>query len=167
MAIEIERKFLVSDNSWKTSDIKGVNIKQGYIKNSIDSVVRIRVAGEKGFITVKGNINNNQAKNQKNHTLSRLEFEYEIPVKDALDMLELCEKPLVEKIRYTINFMGFDWSIDYFEGDSYGLIVAEIELETEDQFFEKPPWAGKEVTHDSRYLNSNLIKNPFKHWKTT
>ncbi|MBF0230522.1 MAG: CYTH domain-containing protein [Desulfamplus sp.] len=167
MAIEIERKFLVSDNSWQTSDVKGRQIKQGYLKNSPESVVRIRVAGEKGFITVKGNINNNQIQNQKNHTLSRLEFEYEIPLQDAREMLGLCEKPLVEKIRYNINFMGFDWSIDYFEGDNYGLIVAEIELETEFQIFEKPPWVCKEVSDDPRYLNSNLIKNPFKNWQTT
>ncbi|MBF0572719.1 MAG: CYTH domain-containing protein [Desulfamplus sp.] len=179
MAIEIERKFLVLNNSWQTSDIKGVNIKQGYIKNSIDSVVRIRLTDEKGFVTIKGNLIKEPKKKENminnaaagcsleindNNSLCRLEFEYEIPPQDALEMLGLCEKPLVEKIRYNINFMGYDWSIDYFEGDNYGLIVAEIELKTEHEIFEKPPWLGKEVTCDSRYLNSNLIKKPFKNW---
>jgi len=155
MGIEIERKFLVTDRSWHTSDLKGVQIKQGYLKNSHESVVRIRVAGEKGFITVKGTMED---------SLCRSEFEYEIPVQDALEMLGMCQKPLVEKVRYYLNFMGFEWAIDLFEGENCGLVVAEIEIETENQIFEKPPWAGDEVTYDSRYLNSNLIKKPFNLW---
>ncbi|MBF0412038.1 MAG: CYTH domain-containing protein [Desulfamplus sp.] len=162
MGIEIERKFLVTDNSWLTSDIKYVQIKQGYLKNSSESSVRIRVAGEKGFITVKGKIGS-LLKN-KNSTIMRLEFEYEIPVKDALEMLKLCENPLIEKVRYQVYFMDFEWCIDLFEGDNQGLVVAEIELESEEQKFETPHWAGEDVSDDPRYLNSNLITNPFKKW---
>lgn len=188
MAIEIERKFLVRDLSWRRADIKGVAIKQGYLQNSTDRSVRVRIFGEKGFITVKGRITAatekrsgelergcNQSHDrcstlsqegvpQKKSTLSRLEFEYEIPVNDALEMLSLCEKPLVEKVRYHLDFMGFEWIIDQFEGRNEGLVVAEIELATEDQKFQTPPWAGVEVTDDPRYLNSNLIKNPFQNW---
>jgi len=155
MGIEIERKFLVKDNSWlDLLNGKGVAIRQGYLSNCPESVVRIRVAGEKGFITVKG----------KNCNLSRLEFEYEIPFQDAIDMLALCLTPLVEKVRYQLNFMGFEWCVDKFEGMNQGLIIAEIELETEIQPFEKPPWAGDEVTADPRYFNSNLINHPFQNW---
>jgi len=154
MGIEIERKFLVKDESWLSLSIKGVPIRQGYLSNSHESVVRVRVAGEKGFITVKG----------KNCNVSRVEFEYEIPLQDAVEMLALCLTPLVEKVRYILDFMGFEWSIDRFEGSNQGLVVAEIELETEAQPFEKPPWAGEEVTDDPRYFNSNLIDHPFENW---
>lgn len=153
MGIEIERKFLVSDSSW-LADIKGVPIKQGYLSRGVQSVIRIRVAGKKGFITVKG----------KNFNISRLEFEYEIPVEDAVAMLQLCENPLIEKVRYKVDFMGFEWCIDKFEGSNQGLIIAEIELETEEQEFDKPVWAGNEVTSDSKYYNANLIQNPFQNW---
>ncbi|MBF0202988.1 MAG: CYTH domain-containing protein [Desulfamplus sp.] len=160
MGIEIERKFLVKDNSWLTSDIKCMSIKQGYLSREVQSaisnqsIVRIRVAGQKGFITIKG----------KTFNLSRLEYEYEIPVNDALEMLQLCKNPLIEKVRYKIDFMGFEWCIDKFEGDNEGLLIAEIELETEEQEFKKPSWAGKEVSDDPRYFNSNLSENPFQAW---
>lgn len=168
MGIEIERKFLVLNDLWLTSDIKRVEIKQGYLTNSSELAVRIRVAGERGFITVKSKREKTQKEIGQNviidNSLSRLEFEYEIPVKDALEMFLLCKRPLIEKIRYYCTFMGFEWCIDRFEGDNQGLVVAEIELETEEQKFEKPCWVGEEVSNDPRYLNSNLISNPFKNW---
>ncbi len=168
MGIEIERKFLVLNDLWLTSDTKGIEIKQGYLTNSSDLTVRIRVAGERGFITVKSKTEKLQREREQNviinNSLSRLEFEYEIPVKDALEMLLLCKRPLIEKTRYYCTFMEFEWSIDRFEGDNQGLVVAEIELETEEQRFEKPFWVGEEVSDDPRYLNSNLIRNPFKNW---
>ncbi len=154
MAIEIERKFIIKNNEWHTPEIMGLSMKQGYLTNSPESVVRIRMAGEQAFITVKG----------KTKGATRLEFEYEIPVTDALEMLELCQKPLVEKIRYMIYYRGFEWSIDIFSGSNQGLAVAEIELDSEEQCFEIPPWARREVTEDPRYYNSNLINHPFNSW---
>ncbi|MBF0111873.1 MAG: CYTH domain-containing protein [Desulfamplus sp.] len=167
MGIEIERKFLVLNKEWLTSDLKGIQIKQGYLQNSVKSVVRIRVADTQGFLTVKASTAidheiDNSIDGQKIQTLSRLEFEYKIPFDDALEMLKLCEKPIIEKVRYTLDFMGFEWSIDIFEGENLGLVLAEIELKSEDQEFIKPAWLGKEVTDDPKYLNSNLIKNPFR-----
>lgn len=155
MGIEIEKKFLVKGNSWHTPDIKGTPIKQGYLKNGPEAVVRIRVTGNRAFITVKG----------KTVGASRLEFEYAIPVPDAVEMLSLCRPPLVEKIRYAIDFKGLEWTIDIFSGSNQGLVVAEIELIHEDQPFEIPPWAGREVTDDPRYYNSNLIRHPFCSWQ--
>ncbi|MBI9088701.1 MAG: CYTH domain-containing protein [Desulfobacterium sp.] len=156
MGIEIERKFLLKNDAWKKSDAKPLVLKQGYIKNSKESVVRIRTSGSTGFITVKGRTRN----------AKRLEYEYEIPVKDAEEMLDkLCDKPLVEKKRYTIDHGGFQWSVDQFLGANLGLVVAEIELETEEQAFEPPSWIGKEVTEDPRYFNSNLIASPYSNWK--
>ncbi|MCP4114428.1 MAG: CYTH domain-containing protein [Desulfobacteraceae bacterium] len=156
MAIEIERKFLLKNDSWKASGVKPLVLKQGYIMNSKTGVVRIRISDSTGFITVKGRTRN----------ASRLEYEYEIPVKDAEEMLHnLCEKPLVEKNRYNIDHGGFQWSVDQFLGANLGLVVAEIELDSEEQAFERPPWLGKEVTGDSRYFNSNLIATPYPDWE--
>jgi adenylate cyclase len=155
MGMEIERKFLLKDDSWKNSGVKPLVLKQGYIKNSETGVVRIRISDSTGFITVKG----------KTRNASRLEYEYEIPVKDAEEMLhKLCDKPLVEKKRYNITHGGFQWSVDQFTGANLGLVVAEIELDTEEQAFGRPPWLGKEVTHDPRYFNSNLIATPYSDW---
>ncbi len=151
MGIEIERKFLVKNDSWRVPGIQGIFLKQGYLKNSVESVVRIRIAGKQGYITVKG----------KTINALRLEFEYEIPADDAEEMLEkLCRKPLIEKIRYTVRFKGFEWVIDEFSGRNKGLKLAEIELEERDIKFEYPEWIGKEVTDDPGYFNSNLLKNP-------
>ena len=151
MAIETERKFLVKNNLWRVPGIKGIALKQGYIKNAVESVVRVRIAGETGYITVKGTTIN----------ASRLEFEYRIPVKDAEEMLEkLCKKPLIEKIRYTVWFKGFEWVVDEFSGQNKGLVLAEIELDDRTRIFEYPGWIGKEVTDDPGYFNSNLIINP-------
>jgi adenylate cyclase len=157
MGIEIERKFLVNQIPSNTSH--GLAICQGYMLNQKNKVVRIRTirnkGGNKGFLTIKG----------KTIHAQRSEFEYEIPLDDARQMLDLfCEKPVVEKTRFKINFKGFEWEIDLFAGKNKGLIVAEIELDQVNQFFEKPPWAGEEVTHDPRYYNSNLIIHPYSTW---
>lgn len=151
MAIETERKFLLKNDSWRVAGIKGVFLKQGYLKNSPESVVRVRLAGETGYITVKGTTCN----------ASRLEFEYTIPAVDAEEMLEkLCEKPLIEKTRYMVRVNGFEWSIDEFSGQNQGLVIAEIELATRDQVFTYPAWIGTEVTDDPRYFNSSLVAHP-------
>jgi len=155
MGIEIERKFLLKDDSWQKEAKELLVLRQGYIKNSVEKVVRIRTSNKRGFITVKG----------RTHNLSRLEYEYEIPFSDAEEMLDyLCEKPLIEKNRFMIHHRGCNWSVDKFLGSNLGLVVAEIELEKEEQPFEPPPWIGQEVTWDPRYFNSNLIENPYSTW---
>ncbi|MEA1967434.1 MAG: CYTH domain-containing protein [Thermodesulfobacteriota bacterium] len=155
MGIEIEKKFLLKNDLWRTTGADVVLFKQGYLNNSENGVVRIRSAGTRGFITVKG----------KTCNASRLEYEYEIPLKDAEEMLDLlCEKPLIEKNRFFIDHKGFQWVVDEFSGKNKGLILAEIELLAKDQPFEKPGWIGREVTDDPRYFNSNLIKNPWGKW---
>jgi CYTH domain-containing protein len=119
--------------------------------------VRVRTASKKAFITIKGT----------RISATRLEFEYEIPFEDAELMLDsLCEKPIIEKIRYIIKHSGFKWEVDEFLGDNKGLIVAEVELKSEKQKIVLPPWIGKEVTEDSRYANSSLVRNPYKSWAT-
>jgi len=122
MAVEIERKFLIKNDSWREGAI-GVNYKQGYLARGKDGTVRVRIAGEKGILTVKG----------KSVGFSRKEFEYKIPVNDALEMLELCAKPLIEKTRYTISYKNLIWEVDEFRGENRGLIFAEVELLSEDQ----------------------------------
>ncbi|MFO7751159.1 MAG: CYTH domain-containing protein [Desulfobacteraceae bacterium] len=155
MGIEIERKFLLKNDQWRTRRDEPLLLRQGYIQNSRSGVVRIRTAGTRGFITVKG----------ETRLASRLEYEYEIPLEDAGEMLEiLCEKPLIEKKRFSIEHRGFHWVIDEFSGENQGLVVAELELTWEDQPFEVPPWLGREVTCDPKYLNANLIKKPYCRW---
>ncbi|WP_299978685.1 CYTH domain-containing protein [Desulfobacula sp.] len=154
MAIETERKFLLH---YLPSSllVNGTLIRQGYMVNKKDMVVRVRLSGDSAFLTVKGATRN----------ASRKEYEYPIPQQDATEMLRLfCKKPLIEKTRYQIEFKGFEWVIDQFSGDNQGLVVAEIELDSIDQPFEKPDWIGKEVTHDPRYFNSNLIETPYSTW---
>jgi len=154
MAIEIERKFLLKylPSSLLTC---GTIICQGYMVNKKDMVVRVRLSGDNAFLTIKGITCN----------ASRKEYEYSVPQQDAMEMLSLfCKKPLIEKTRYQIEFKGFEWIIDLFSGSNKGLVVAEIELDSIDQVFEKPDWIGKEVTHDIRYFNSNLIKAPYSTW---
>lgn len=153
MGLEIERKFLVRDDSWRTNN--GAHFRQGYLNSSLERVVRVRVIGEKGYLTIKGS----------NTGAVRPEFEYEIPVSDANDMLDkLCEKPLIEKIRHVVEYCGTVWEIDAFSGENEGLIVAEVELQSEEAQFEAPIWLGDEVTGDPRYYNSNLVKRPYKDW---
>ena len=154
MAIETERKFLLKHLP-SSLPVAGTPIRQGYMVNKKDRVVRVRLSGSKAFLTVKGRTFNG----------SRKEYDYPVPQKDAVEMLSIfCQKPLIEKTRYQIEFEGFEWVIDLFSGDNKGLVVAEIELDSIDQPFEKPDWIGSEVTHDPRYFNSNLIKNPYCSW---
>jgi adenylate cyclase len=151
MAKEIERKFLVKGEAWKAL-AAGVKYRQGYLNSVKERTVRVRTIGGKGYLTVKGITTG----------ATRSEYEYEIPAADAGAMLtDLCEKPLIEKNRYTIRMGDHVWEIDEFFGENQGLVVAEVELASEDQVFEKPGWIGEEVTGDPRYFNSNLIKHPF------
>jgi CYTH domain-containing protein len=152
MAREIERKFLVRDDTWRNA--KGARIRQGFLSSVKERTVRVRTKEDKGYLTIKGIAVG----------ATRLEFEYEIPRRDADALLDMCEQPLIEKTRYTIELGGFVWEVDEFFGENLGLIVAEIELQSEDQAFPKPDWIGEEVTGDSRYFNSNLIKNPYTAW---
>ena len=152
--IEIERKFLVKDTIWKPKN-DGLCIRQGYLSVDKERTVRVRIKGEKGYLTVKG----------ITRGISRVELEYEIPVSDAVQMLEgLCLRPLVEKTRYVEEYKGQLWEIDVFQGDNQGLVVAEAELSAEDQVLELPKWAGQEVTGDKRYYNSYLSRQPYKTW---
>ena len=154
MGTEIERKFLIKDDSWR-SLATGTKYRQGYLNSTKERVVRVRTIDDKGFLTIKGITTG----------ATRVEYEYEIPDAEATAMLDdLCEKPLIEKNRYKIALGGFTWEVDEFFGENQGLIVAEVELETEDQSFEKPVWIGEEVTGDPKYFNSNLIQNPFLKW---
>ena len=152
MAVEIERKFLVTGDAWRSGD--STYYCQGYLNTHQDRTVRVRIAGDKAFLTNKSFLSDT----------NRLEFEYPIPVDDAQQMLKLCDQPPVEKNRFIIPHVGFEWEVDEFLGANAGLIVAEIELESSDQSFEKPDWIGEEVTDDPRYLNSHLTKKPFSEW---
>ena len=154
MGVEIERKFLLRDGSWRKDAEPGIHYMQGYMRFS-KGVLRARVAGEKAFLTLKGAVKN----------ASRLEFEYPIPREDAEAILRsLAEGPFIEKTRYIVRHHSFIWEIDEFAGDNSGLTVAEIELEDERQGFPRPSWLGEEVTSDMRYSNSNLAANPFSKW---
>jgi CYTH domain-containing protein len=154
MGTEIERKFLVRDDSFR-SLAQGTRYRQGYLNSVKERVVRVRTIDDKGFLTIKGITTG----------ATRAEYEYEIPVKEAEAMLdELCEQPLIEKNRYKIAHKGFTWEVDEFFGENQGLILAEVELESEDQSYDKPEWITDEVTGDPKYFNSNLIQNPYKNW---
>ena len=155
MATEIERKFLVEGEAWRQGAV-GTTLRQGYLSTVKERTVRVRSVGEEGFLTVKG----------ISVGATRVEYEYGIPAADAAEMLDdLCERPLIEKVRYRIPFAGLVWEVDEFLGVNAGLIVAEVELADEDQQFERPPWAGNEVTDDPRYFNANLIANPYVTWQ--
>jgi adenylate cyclase len=155
MGIEIERKFLLANDSWRGIAGEGTFYRQGYLNSDRQRTVRVRSIKDKGFLTIKG----------ITVGTARLEYEYEIPKDECSAMLDdLAEKPIIEKNRYKINYEGFIWEIDEFFGENQGLIVAEIELESEDQDFEKPDWVGEEVSDDPRYFNSNLIKHPYSKW---
>jgi CYTH domain-containing protein len=143
---------MVKEGDWCKQ--QAAKYRQGYLSTVKERTVRVRTVEDKGYLTIKGIAMG----------ASRMEFEYEIPRQDADTLLEICEKPLIEKNRYKIKHGGFVWEVDEFFGVNQGLIVAEIELESEDQFFSKPDWVGKEVTGDPRYFNSNLIKNPYTKW---
>lgn len=155
MAKEIERKFLVKGDAWRAL-AQGVAYRQGYLNSQKERTVRIRTVGEKAYLTVKG----------PTWGVTRTEFEYEIPHEDCLAMLEeLAEKPIIEKKRYRIPAGAYVWEVDEFFGVNEGLILAEIELPSEDAVFEKPDWIGEEVSGDPRYFNSSLVANPYSTWK--
>lgn len=155
MAQEIERKFLVAGN-FKEYVSKATRITQGYLSSVPERTVRVRIKGEKGFITVKGIGNDSGA--------SRFEWEKEIPVADVQELLKICEPGVIDKTRYLVEVGSVVFEVDEFYGDNEGLIVTEVELNSEDQAFEKPEWLGEEVTGDKRYYNSMLMKNPYKNW---
>ncbi|MCH9814454.1 MAG: CYTH domain-containing protein, partial [Epsilonproteobacteria bacterium] len=142
MGVEIERKFLVK-TGWPKEN--GTRYMQGYLNRQKEKTVRVRIAGEKGYLTIKG----------KSEGAKRLEYEYEIPIEEAKEMLErLCDQPLVSKYRYKVTYAGLIWEIDQFLAENEGLIVAEVELESEDQEVQLPPWIDKEVTGDVKYYNA-------------
>ena len=155
MGIEIERKFLLKNSNWKKFSDQGINIKQGYLNTDFERTVRVRITEDKGVLCIKG----------KNNNISRVEFEYEIPLNEAISLLALCENAIIEKTRYKINQDEITWEIDVFKGDNAGLIVAEVELYKENQIFNKPDWIGLEVSHESKYFNSALSIMPYKNWR--
>ena len=154
MAKEIERKFLVKRELWQPKG-EGIEIAQGYLAADKKRAVRVRLAGDRAWLTVKG----------PTKGVERLEFEYEIPTDDASAMLALCEHPWIEKRRYLEQCGAHTWEIDCFSGENEGLVVAEIELSTADEIFERPLWLGEEVSDDSRYLNASLMRLPFSRWR--
>ncbi len=155
MATEIERKFLLANDSWREQADAGMAYCQGYLVGSRLASVRVRIQGERAFLNIKS----------ATISITRQEYEYEIPVAEAREMLDtLCEKPLVEKTRYRIAQDKHTWEIDEFSGENQGLIVAEIELDDENESFEKPAWLGREVSDDVRYYNVNLVKHPYRDW---
>lgn len=156
MGLEIERKFLVNGDF--SDGIEGKELfLQGYISSQPGRTVRVRIAGDKGFLTIKG------PSDEKG--ISRYEFEREVPVKDAEELFNLCEPGTIEKERYRVINGTHTWEVDVFHGLNEGLILAEIELFSEDEFFDLPPWLGKEVTGDRRFYNSMLAKNPYTSWE--
>ena len=156
MAQAIERKFLVKGD-FKSEVFKSTRITQGYLSSVPERTVRVRVKGDKGFITIKGIGNETGA--------SRYEWEKEIPVDDVRELLKICEPGVIDKTRYLVKNGEYTFEVDEFYGDNDGLTVAEIELPSEDAAFNKPAWLGEEVTGDVRYYNSMLMKNPYKNWK--
>lgn len=155
MGIEIERKFLLKNDSWRSQVIESIRISQGYLtQNEGKSSVRVRLSGDHADINIKS----------RELAISRQEYEYPIPVEDAEKMLsELCVGEL-DKIRHHVQYHGKTWEVDEFMGENAGLIVAEIELETEESHFERPDWLAEEVSHDARYYNVNLISHPYSEW---
>ena len=155
MPQEIERKFLLINDTWKSAVIRRLEIKQGYLNTDPKRTVRVRIKGDLGYLTIKS----------ESVGISRQEFEYEIPYEEARSLILLCESPVIDKIRHEVRHGGHLWEIDVFAGANDGLSVAEIELSTEDEVFDRPPWLGKEVSDDPRYFNSQLVACPFCDWE--
>lgn len=154
MGTEIERKFLLQGDAWR-SLAAGIRYRQGYLSSAKERTVRIRTAGDAAFLTIKGLATG----------ATRAEYEYAIPLADGNEMLDtLAEKPLIEKVRYTIARGNAVWEIDEFLGENQGLVVAEVELSSEGQPFDRPEWLGEEVTGDPRYYNSSLVAHPYSRW---
>jgi len=153
MAKEIERKFLVTSKEWKKSG-KATRLVQGYLSRDPDRTVRVRVAGRKAFMTVKG----------RTKGISRTEIEFPIPLKEARELLKLCLPSIIDKTRHKVKHAGMTWEVDEFYGANRGLVVAEIELHSAKAKFDKPSWVGREVSHDLRYMNANLSEHPYRSW---
>ena len=155
MAQEIERKYLVRPGLWVPAGA-GTHFVQGYLNSQKERVVRVRIEGDRARLTIKGLTSG----------LTRLEFEYPIPLADATVLLEqLCERPLIDKHRHVERHGGLTWEIDVFHGDNEGLVIAEVELASEAEAIALPPWAGDDVSHDPRYFNSNLLTHPYRTWQ--
>ena len=155
MAVEIERKFLVVNDSWRAMAAPGIRFRQGYLSTDPRCSVRVRTSADKAWLNIKGAAEG----------IRRREFEYEVPADDAHEILEsLCVKPVIEKTRYVVEHQGHDWEVDVFEGENTGLVVAEIELADTDERFALPGWAGDEVSGDARYLNQRLVDHPYSRW---
>jgi len=155
MPLEIERKFLVKDETWQ-GPWRVWPIRQGYLTSADATTVRVRVSGPKGYLTVK----------HDRGGPVRAEYEYEVPVADADEMLRLCAQPLIEKLRHHVPFDGRTWEVDVFGGANAGLVLAEIEFDRLPQRLALPPWVGREVTDDARYRNAYLARHPFTTWRT-
>ena len=156
MALEIERKFLVVSNDFKNEASEHYKIIQGFLNSDPLRTVRVRLQKDQGLLTVKGK--------STEDGLVRFEWETEISIQDAKSLLQLCEKGIIDKTRYQITYGTHVFEVDVFHGENHGLILAEIELRSVNDIFEKPDWLGKEVTGDVKYYNSNLSKNPYKNW---
>jgi adenylate cyclase len=154
--IEIERKFLVSSDAFKSDALRKNHIAQGYLNSTPERTVRVRIKDDTGYLTIKGKSNETG--------LSRFEWEKEIPLSEAQELLRLCEKGVIEKTRFEIQVGSHLFEVDEFYGENEGLIIAEVELQSETEDFEKPIWLGTEVTQDIRYYNSYLSQHPFKSW---
>lgn len=156
MGQEIEKKFLVTSNEFKTQALKETRITQGYISSVPERTVRVRIKGKSGFITIKGIGNDSGA--------SRFEWEKEIPVNEVEELLKICEPGVIDKTRYEIKLSNHTFEVDEFYGENEGLVVAEVELNDEHESIEKPSWVGEEITGDIKYYNSMLMKHPYKKW---
>lgn len=156
MGREIERKFLVKGD-FKSRATKALRITQGYLSSVPERTVRVRIKGDKGFITIKGKGGESGA--------SRFEWEKEIPAEEVRELLKICEPGVIDKTRYIVPVGKHNYEVDEFYGDNQGLVMAEVELGSEDEAFDKPQWLGEELTGDVRYYNSMLMKNPYKNWK--
>jgi adenylate cyclase len=154
--LEIERKFSVLSNDFKKNSFSEKRIVQGYLNSDPERTVRVRIKGNKGYLTIKGKGNASG--------MSRFEWETEIGLEDAEKLLPLCEKGWIDKIRYEIKIGNHVYEVDVFAGENEGLILAEIELQSEDEKFEKPNWLGNELTNDARFYNAYLSLHPFKSW---
>lgn len=157
MSLEIERKFLVTHDAFKQEAYKATRVKQGYICSAQGRTVRVRIMGQKGYITIKGPSNASGT--------TRFEWEKEIPVEEVEQLLQLCEPGIIDKTRYLVKAGDYKYEVDEFYGDNEGLVVAEIELPSENSVFVHAAWLGQEVTGDRRYYNSMLTKNPYKNWR--
>lgn len=154
MPVEIERKFLVCSSDWRDRVVHSFQLAQAYLSTDPARTIRVRIKNTEAYLTIKG----------KGTDISRPEFEYKIPLAEAQELLLLCESKPIQKTRYEVQFAGKTWEIDVFEGENEGLVIAEVELESEDEHVELPPWIGAEVSQDKRYFNAYLSQHPFKSW---